>query len=108
MRNITVYSPLRVQVGHVDQQRTVSRRVITIGIPGPSGNNPLINVNTGYNHDQSTISGVWTIVHNLGFKPNVQAFTVGGVKVNGYIVHLSLNIVEIRLSPPIAGYARLS
>jgi hypothetical protein len=107
-RKVTTLNPVTTLVGQVKQERSQVRRVVTIGIPGPSGNNPFLNTNNGFDYIQSTVSGVWTIVHNLGFKPNVQAFTVGGVKVNAYIVHLSLNVAEIRLSPSMAGYARLS
>lgn len=119
MRNVTVYSPNRLrqvttlnpkssQVGQVQQQRSQTRRVITVGIPGPSGNNPFINSNVGFDYTQTNISGIWTIVHNLGYRPAAQAFSPGGMKIDTKITHLSLNTIQLELNPPSAGYARLS
>ena len=73
------------------------------GPPGPPGAN-----GAGYDFSQATPSPLWTIAHNLGFRPSVATFTVGGVEMIGTVTHLSANVVQIDFSIPVAGLARLN
>jgi hypothetical protein len=70
------------------------------GPPGPSG--------AGYDFDQVSPSTTWTINHNLGYRPSVQMFTVGGLEVLGEIQHVSDNQTLITFNIAVAGTARLS
>jgi hypothetical protein len=69
------------------------------GPPGPAG--------TGYTHTQSSPSATWTINHNLGIKPSVEVFSVGGLEVDASVLHVSNNQVAVSFATPFAGYARL-
>lgn len=62
---------------------------------------------SAYNHDQPSGATEWIINHNLGYKPQVQAFTVGGVEIIGDILHSSDNQVRISFSDAQSGFARL-
>ena len=50
----------------------------------------------------------WIINHNLGYEPNVQIYTTGGVMVVGEVVQTSLNQTVINLTVAMAGRARLA
>jgi hypothetical protein len=70
------------------------------GPPGPSG--------AGYDFNQASPAITWTINHNLGYRPSVQMFTVGGLEVLGEIQHTSNNQTLITFNIAVAGTARLS
>lgn len=70
------------------------------GSPGPSGTG-------GYNHSQGSASNTWTINHNLGYKPSVTLFTLGGVEFDAEVIHTSVNQCVVSLVIPTAGTARL-
>lgn len=61
----------------------------------------------GYNYNQPVASVLWIINHNLGYKPGVAVFTVGGVEQEGTAVHISVNQVQVQFVLPTAGFARL-
>jgi hypothetical protein len=69
------------------------------GPPGPSG--------AGYVHDQASASDTWTINHNLGIKPVVEAFTPGGLLMMAEVLHTSFNQTVLSFNIPTAGFARL-
>lgn len=82
-------------------QGTISLNILGAqGIAGASGN--------GYNHTQASAATVWTIPHNLGFRPNVESFTVGGVQMIGDLLHLNVNTLTITFLSAVSGYARCS
>ncbi len=60
----------------------------------------------GFDFTQSGASSTWTINHNLGRRPVVQLFTVGGVRFQAEIIHMSVNQAVVNLSSAIAGTAR--
>lgn len=72
------------------------------GIPGPIGPSGL----TGFNFTQASASTTWTIAHNLGHQPVVDARNTGGALVWGEILHLSINVIQIVFTTAIAGTAR--
>lgn len=60
-----------------------------------------------YNYVQTLPSTTWTIAHNLGRKPIVMTYTVGGTSLLGTVTNLSNNVLEISFSAVVAGTARL-
>jgi len=72
----------------------------------------LTNLNAAvvrpYVHTQATASAMWTINHNLGFKPGVQVFSVGGLVLEGDVVHTSDNQCLVYFVVAVAGSARCS
>lgn len=63
---------------------------------------------SGFNYVQVSPSDEWIVNHNLGYKPNVQMFTAGGVIMLGEIIHISNNQTRIYFNIPLAGSARFS
>ena len=76
----------------------------TVGIQGPPGSNG--SPGARYVHTQASALTVWTVPHNLGFRPVVAVFTTGGVEVlGGEVLHLSLNTLTITFDVAFAGSA---
>lgn len=61
----------------------------------------------GYFHTQSVASSLWTISHNLGYKPVVRILNTGGQEVEADIIHTSDNVLTINFVVSIAGTAHL-
>ena len=57
---------------------------------------------------QNSALTVWTVSHNLGFRPNVKAWSVGGSEMLAEIIHVSLNQVNLYFDDPVAGFATFS
>jgi hypothetical protein len=71
------------------------------GIPGPMGQGSSLDF------IQSSALPVWTVAHNLGYRPIVSVYSTGGVEIiGGEIVHLSVNTLQITFDIPFAGAAR--
>lgn len=68
------------------------------GPQGPAG--------VSYTHLQPAAAITWTINHNLGFRPAISLFTVGGVEFDAAITHISDNQAVVSLAIPTAGAAR--
>ena len=81
-------------------------KVVTVGVQGPAGAPGASGA--GYNHVQATPAAVWTIPHNLGFRPGVELTDAGGSEIEGDVLHLSLNTVQVTFTQAIAGRARLA
>ena len=71
------------------------------GPPGPAGQV------ADYVFTQASPSALWTINHNLGRKPLVSLLTVGGVLMQGDVLHVSDNQVQASFATIVAGTARL-
>jgi hypothetical protein len=80
--------------------------IVSAGPPGPPG--PPGPSGTGYDFNQASPAITWTINHNLGYRPSVQMFTVGGLEVLGEIQHTSDNQTLITFNLAVAGTARLT
>lgn len=78
--------------------------IVTVGIQGPPGIDGVTAAS--YVHTQATPSTTWTINHNLGFRPAVELYTVGGVEFDAEVVHVSNNQAIVYLVSSIAGSAR--
>lgn len=90
---VVVNQPMQVVVVH-DGPR---------GLPGPPGAS-----GAGFGFQQTTPAASWIINHNLGFRPAVELFTVGGVEFDADVQHTSMNQTVVSLTLPLAGYARLT
>jgi len=89
--------------------RESSHRVATASAAGPQGPQGVPGQSgAGFTHDQPTAATVWTINHNLGFRPSVELYTVGGVEFDAGITHTSLNQTVVTSLVAIAGFARLT
>jgi hypothetical protein len=85
---------------------TPSVTVVNAGPVGPRGFSGG-GGSAGYDHIQNSALDLWTINHNLGYKPSVQTFTVGGLEVLGEIQHISNNQVVVTFNTTLSGTARL-
>jgi hypothetical protein len=66
------------------------------------------NQKISYTHGQTATSATWTIVHNLGFNPNVTVKDNYGNVIEGYITYNDSNTLTVEFSNPLSGYAYLS
>ncbi|CAA2141389.1 hypothetical protein [Hyphomicrobium sp. ghe19] len=60
----------------------------------------------GYLHTQADPATVWTVNHNLGYKPAVELYTVGGMEFEAEVLHTSVNQLIVYLVVEIAGFVR--
>lgn len=82
---------------------------ITVGIQGPEGIQGPPGASGGvYLHEQASASDLWVMNHNLGHRPIIELFTIGGLGMDGSIVHINNNQAQVLFSSPIAGYATLA
>jgi hypothetical protein len=63
---------------------------------------------TSYKHVQNSGATVWTINHNMGWRPNVSAFDTLGREIVGDVHHVSDNQLTLTFSVTLAGEAYLS
>lgn len=77
-------------------------KVVKVGTQGPPG----ASGGAFFTHTQSAPSGEWIVNHNLGFEPNVQVRTVGGLVIGASVRHMSLTQLRVYVNPPVAGTAR--
>ncbi len=73
---------------------------------GPAGADGTGDAN--FMHEQSPASDLWTITHNMNKYPSVTVIDSGGDEVEGDLVYVSLNVVQITYSSAFAGRAYLN
>lgn len=83
-----------------------SIRIVSGGVQGPPG--PAGPAGSSYEHTQAVAATVWTVPHNLGYRPGVTVLTTGGLEVLADVLHLSANTLTITFLAPLAGTARLT
>ena len=71
-----------------------------MGPPGPAGSS------VQFVHTQSAPASTWSVNHNLGFRPDVTVYSLGGRETIADVLHLNDNQVEIYFAAPAAGAAR--
>lgn len=76
------------------------------GIQGEKGDKG--DIGGVYEHNQSAVSDVWVINHNLGYNPNVTIMDSGGSQVEAELWYNNLNSLEVRFSHGMSGKAYLS
>lgn len=91
-------SSSRVAVGLRQQASTKS--VIAAGQRGAPGASA-----GAYQHNQPSATDTWIINHNLGYRPVVGLFTVGGVLMLANVQHIDTNQARAFFDGPVAGYA---
>ena len=84
-------------------RETATAGVWSVAIPFGSGGGGI----TAYVHDQASASFTWTINHNLGYRPSVELYDVGGQEYEAEVSHISSNQVVVNHSIPTSGFARL-
>ena len=98
--NVVVENDTRVIVAEVETGVVIKLTGVgPQGPPGPAG--------TGFVFTNSKPSDTWTINHNLGFRPIVEAFDSGSQVIDAAVSHPSVNTAVILFSIPVAGFARL-
>jgi hypothetical protein len=72
--------------------------------------NPEININRNneFTFEQLTASCSWLITHNFGFVPNVYTTNLQGQEIEGVVVPIDTNTIQVNFSEDVAGYAYLS
>lgn len=73
------------------------------GDPGAPGSAPQ-----AYVHEQMTPSVTWTVVHNLGYHPNLTVVDSGGTEVIGSVTYIDINTVQLDFDSAFGGKAYLS
>lgn len=74
--------------------------IVTQGPQGPPGGAAIV-------YQQAAPATVWTINHNLGYRPSVELLDAGSQEIDGDIAHPSINQTIVTLNPASAGLARL-
>lgn len=69
---------------------------------------PASGADAHYTHTQSAAASVWSITHNMGKHPSVMVVDTGGTTVEGDVVYLNVNQIELRFSVPFSGFAYLN
>jgi len=109
--NVTVSDPeptvINVEVDDLVEEVIVVEVSDPTGPPGPPGP-PGDAASGSLFHQQSAANMVWTINHDLGFRPNVTCFESDGVQIVGDIFHIDENSLTISYSVLVSGYAVLS
>lgn len=80
--------------------------IVEITAPGPQG--PAGTFSPGdvaYTHTQSVSSAVWTINHNLGFKPTAVVLDSAGTNCEGSFSYPSNNQMVITFNSAFTGTA---
>ena len=77
-----------------------------VGPQGAKGEQGLSGgASMAYEHVQLPPLVTWVINHNLGFKPTVTAYTVGGMMMWANVQHWDNNQARILFDRPTSGYA---
>lgn len=63
---------------------------------------------TRHTHEQPSPSAVWSVVHNLGFRPHVRCEDAVGGTINGYVEDIDENELTVKFGGAISGKAYLS
>lgn len=73
------------------------------GPPGPPGADGSIG--GAYEHIQAVASDVWTVNHNLGYRPAASLLTVGGKEMWAEVIHTNTNQFVAYFDTPTTGVA---
>jgi hypothetical protein len=80
------------------------------GIPGPQGEMGPAGTESGaYRHVQLTAATIWTITHNLPYRPNVSVVDSSGSEIwPGVTQYISSTTVQLTFSAAVGGEAYLT
>lgn len=83
--------------------------VVSVGIVGPAGPSGPAGPGVMYTHNQTIPSEIWNIVHNLNqFPGGVTVVDSAGTVVEGDVVYISGNEIQIAFGSAFSGKAYLS
>jgi hypothetical protein len=86
--------------------------ILQTGLPGPPGPQGPPGGGGGgaaaYTHNQAPASALWTVTHNLGYRPAVSVWDTANDQVVGEVDHTSVNALTIAFSTAISGTAYMS
>lgn len=120
---VSEQDPPRVVVAHTTQRVTAGApgiagapgRAGTPGPPGPEGPSGPTGPqgppgdNAFYEHTQNLPVSLWTVQHNLGYRPGgVAVVDAFGADVDPQITHLNSNVLLLNFHEPTAGTAFIS
>lgn len=95
-----------------DGTRWLLKPNVIQGDPGPTGpqgpvgpQGPAAPGQAAYVHNQLTASDVWTVVHNLGYYPNVSVVDSANGVVHGSVLYIDANTIELRFTVSFGGKA---
>lgn len=74
--------------------------LVATGEQGPAGAS-----GASYTHSQPSGAAEWIVNHNLGYRPSVSAYSVGGQWMLANVIHMSLEQARIYFDGPVAGFA---
>jgi hypothetical protein len=78
-------------------------------VPATPGSGPTTVFGANYHHDQATPARVWTITHNLGYRPNLRVADSAGSDWYGWTVtDVSTYQLTVDVGVSMAGTAELS
>lgn len=75
--------------------------VVVSGRQGPAG--PKGESGQVFEHTQSAPSDVWTVNHNLGFRPGASVLSPGGAQLLAEVLHISANQLQVFFDSPQTG-----
>jgi hypothetical protein len=78
---------------------------VSAGVMSSAQASKLASLTTPFVFTQAVAAATWIVNHNLGFKPNVSLFTVGGLEFEAEVVHVSVNQFQVNLTSAAAGSA---
>jgi len=97
-----------VSGGTVQQVRVDNTQTAIISNAGPRGpTGPSGADEDSFDFQQASPALQWSISHNLGRRPIVELFSVGGAEIDADVTHLSNDQVIVNFVIPTAGSARL-
>ena len=78
------------------------------GIKGDKGDKGDAGEAPSFLYEQPSPSPLWTINHNLGFKPAVAVYNTGSQEIDAHVSHTSNIQTLVLFTTPVAGFARLN
>lgn len=78
------------------------------GLQGPAGATILDLSKVSFTHEQQSSSAIWTITHNLGYRPAVFVTDYTQNTLEGDISHTDTNNLVITFTDSVVGYAYIS
>lgn len=99
-------TPLVLELGELVYDS--SNNTVYRGDGTTAGGIPLGAGTPNFVHTQASAASSWTVNHNLGFRPAVEVFSVGGAEIEAEVLHTSVNQTVISFTTPTAGSARFT
>lgn len=99
-------TPLVLELGELVYDTT--NNTVYRGDGTTAGGQPLGAGSASFIHTQGSAATSWTVNHNLGFRPAVEVFSVGGAEIDAEVLHTSPNQTVISFNAATAGSARFT